>query len=35
MYKEYDEGEAPAKMKQLATVIRNTDGYLIVSAEQP
>ncbi len=33
MYKEYDKGEAPAQMEQLATIFNQTDGFLIVSGE--
>ena len=33
MYKEFNDGEAPEKMEQLAELIRNADGYIIVSAE--
>lgn len=33
MYKEYDDGEAPDNLEQLAQIIRQADGYIIVSAE--
>ncbi len=33
MYKEYEKGEAPAQMEQLATIFNQTDGFLIVSGE--
>lgn len=33
MYKEYNEGEAPENLEQLAQIVNNADGYIIVSAE--
>ncbi|TYP95128.1 NAD(P)H-dependent FMN reductase [Fodinibius salinus] len=33
MYKEFEDGEAPDKLEQLAQIIRKADGYIIVSAE--
>ena len=33
MYKEFDEGEAPENMEELARLIKKADGYIIVSAE--
>lgn len=33
MHKEYDDGEAPEKLEELATIIRQSDGFIIVSAE--
>ncbi len=33
MYKEYDEENAPPKMEELADLLSNADGYLVVSAE--
>lgn len=33
MYKEYKEGEAPGTLENLAKLINNADGYIIVSAE--
>lgn len=33
MYKSYEEGEAPEKLKKLAGIIENSDGYIIVSGE--
>jgi NAD(P)H-dependent FMN reductase len=33
MYKEYDQGEAPDPLQQLAQIITSADGYIIVSAE--
>lgn len=33
MYKEYDEGKAPETLQKLADIIKEADGYVIVSAE--
>jgi len=33
MYKEYDDGKAPAAMETVAEVLRAADGFVIVSAE--
>ena len=33
MYKEYDDGKAPEPIEELADIMRNADGYIIVSAE--
>ena len=33
MYKEYEPGTAPARMEQLAEMIRTADGFLVVSGE--
>lgn len=33
MYKEFEDGETPKKLEQLAKIIRQADGYIIVSAE--
>ncbi|MEQ9639541.1 MAG: NADPH-dependent FMN reductase [Alphaproteobacteria bacterium] len=33
MYKEYADGEAPAKLEKLATLYRRADGFLVVSGE--
>ena len=33
MYKEYDEGKAPAAMEAIAETFRNADGFIIVSGE--
>lgn len=33
MYKEYDTGEAPPKLEELAKLLHEADGYLIISAE--
>ncbi len=33
MYKEYKEGKAPEKMEQLAGMIKNADGFVIVTGE--
>lgn len=33
MYKEYPPGEAPAPLERLATLYREADGFVIVSAE--
>lgn len=33
MYKEYEEGEAPELLEELASLIRNADGFLVVSGE--
>ena len=33
MYKEYDEGAAPAAMEAVAKAFREADGFIIVSAE--
>ena len=33
MYKEYAKGEAPSSMRELATIIQNADGFLVVSGE--
>ena len=33
MYKEYEEGNTPQPLEELAEIIRNADGYIIVSAE--
>lgn len=33
MYKEYDEGEAPASMETLAGKIRHADGFVFVTGE--
>ena len=33
MYKEYDQGEAPAAMEHIAATLRRADGFVIVSAE--
>ncbi len=33
MYKEYPEGTAPAKMKKVASIIRNADAFVFVAGE--
>jgi len=33
MYKEYEEGQAPAKMEELAEHIRTADGFVVVAGE--
>lgn len=33
MYKEYEPGQAPAAMEQVASLLRNADGFIIVSGE--
>lgn len=33
MYKEYEEGQAPAAMEAIAEILRSADGFVIVSAE--
>lgn len=33
MYKEYEDGQAPAAMEAIAEILRNADGFVIVSAE--
>jgi len=33
MYKEYDEGEAPAAMEAIAETFRKADGFIVVSGE--
>ena len=33
MYKEYEEGQAPAAMEAVASVLREADGFIVVSAE--
>lgn len=33
MYKEYDEEVAPENIEKLATILRDADGFIIVSAE--
>lgn len=33
MYKEYDEGQAPAPMEELATLYREADAFVVVSGE--
>jgi NAD(P)H-dependent FMN reductase len=33
MYKEYEEGQAPAAMESIAKILRAADGFVIVSAE--
>ncbi len=33
MYKEYEKGKAPEKMEELAEMIKNADGFIIVSGE--
>lgn len=33
MYKEYEEGQAPEAMEKVARILRNADGFIIVSAE--
>lgn len=33
MYKEYEPGQAPAKMEQLAEHIRTADGFVVVTGE--
>jgi NAD(P)H-dependent FMN reductase len=33
MYKEYPQGQAPAVLEELATVIRGADGFVIVAGE--
>ncbi|MDZ7714874.1 MAG: NAD(P)H-dependent oxidoreductase [Balneolaceae bacterium] len=33
MYKEFDKGKAPQKMEKLAGLIKDADGYIIVSGE--
>ena len=33
MYKEFDEGNAPEVLEQLADIIKNADGYILCSAE--
>ncbi|WGV27204.1 NADPH-dependent FMN reductase [Halotia branconii] len=33
MYKEYDQGQAPAKMEELADHIRTADGFVVIAGE--
>ncbi len=33
MYKEYEDGQAPEAMESIAEILRNADGFIIVSAE--
>jgi NAD(P)H-dependent FMN reductase len=33
MYKEYEKGKAPAVLEKLASILKEADGYVIVSAE--
>ncbi|MGJ3245706.1 MAG: NADPH-dependent FMN reductase [Elainellaceae cyanobacterium] len=33
MYKEYEQGQAPAKMEELADHIRTADGFVVVAGE--
>jgi NAD(P)H-dependent FMN reductase len=33
MYKEYEAGQAPQNLEQMAEIIRRADGYIIVSGE--
>jgi NAD(P)H-dependent FMN reductase len=33
MYKEYDEGEAPENMEKVAQMLRESDGFLLVTGE--
>lgn len=33
MYKEYEEGKAPETLQKLADILKEADGYIIVSAE--
>jgi NAD(P)H-dependent FMN reductase len=33
MYKEYEPGQAPAKMEELAEHIRTADGFVVVTGE--
>jgi NAD(P)H-dependent FMN reductase len=33
MYKEYDKGKAPELLEKLAKIIKNADGYIVVSGE--
>ncbi|MEH6790450.1 NADPH-dependent FMN reductase [Parasphingorhabdus sp.] len=33
MYKEYEKGKAPPAMEQVATIIRNADGFVFVAGE--
>ncbi len=33
MYKEFDEGEAPAAMQEVGRILGKADGFIIVSAE--
>ncbi|MFN6572009.1 NAD(P)H-dependent oxidoreductase [Dendronalium sp. ChiSLP03b] len=33
MYKEYEQGQAPAKMEELAEHIRTADGFVVVAGE--
>ncbi|MGI8500116.1 MAG: NADPH-dependent FMN reductase [Hassallia sp.] len=33
MYKEYEKGQAPAKMEELADHIRHSDGFVVVAGE--
>ena len=33
MYKEYEDGQAPAAMESIANTLRSADGFVIVSAE--
>ncbi len=33
MYKEYEKGQAPAKMEELADHIRTADGFVVVAGE--
>ena len=33
MYKGYDEGQAPAAMESVAAMLREADGFIVVSAE--
>jgi NAD(P)H-dependent FMN reductase len=33
MYKEYEQGQAPAEMERVAETLRTADGFVVVSAE--
>ena len=33
MYKEYEPGQAPAAMEQVASILRNADGFIVVAGE--
>jgi NAD(P)H-dependent FMN reductase len=33
MYKEYEPGQAPATMENIASILRTADGFIIVAAE--
>jgi NAD(P)H-dependent FMN reductase len=33
MYKEYEPGQAPAAMENVASILRDADGFIVVTAE--